>query len=54
MPCYRLVPESPRWLLAKGQRKQAEVILRKAAAVNRQHLPDILDWNVRLTYISHK
>ena len=35
-----LVPESPRWLLATGQIKEAEKIIRKGAEINGKTLPE--------------
>ncbi|XP_013421303.1 organic cation transporter protein [Lingula anatina] len=35
-----LIPESARWLLANGKHEEAAKILRKAAKVNRAHLPE--------------
>ncbi|XP_013411773.1 organic cation transporter protein isoform X2 [Lingula anatina] len=37
---YWLLPESIRWLIAKGKIKEAEAILQKAARINKASLPD--------------
>ena len=39
----RLVPESARWLVVKGRRKEAEEVLRKMAAANGKTYPENLD-----------
>ncbi|XP_059476559.1 carcinine transporter [Neocloeon triangulifer] len=37
---WRCLPESPRWLLAKGRLEEASLILEKLAATNGKELPD--------------
>ena len=36
---YWYIPESARWLLARGRRDEAELIIRNIAAVNGRQLP---------------
>ena len=40
---HRLVPESPRWLVVKGKRQEAEKVIRKIAATNGKIYPENLD-----------
>ena len=40
---YRVLPESPRWLLALGRTEEVTVILQEAARVNKRTLPASLD-----------
>ncbi|XP_070561760.1 organic cation transporter protein-like [Ptychodera flava] len=37
---FRVVPESPRWLLTQGHMQEADVIIRKAVRMNRATLPN--------------
>ena len=37
---FRIIPESPRWLLSRGKTEQAEKIIQKCAKVNGVTLPE--------------
>ena len=37
---FRIIPESPRWLAARGRLKDAEVVLRKIGIANKSPYPE--------------
>ena len=37
---YRIMPESPRWMLSRGRVREAELILQRAARWNGTALPE--------------
>ena len=44
---YKIVPESPRWLLAVGKIEAAKDILIKMATINNAKVPEDLDEKLR-------
>ena len=44
------MPESPRWLLAKGKLEEASKILETLASVNKKELPESFKQNLKVTY----
>ena len=45
--CWKIIPESPRWLVTKGQAQQATSILEEIAKVNGAKVPDDLGGHVK-------
>ncbi len=41
--CYKIVPESPRWLVTQGRSKDAKRVLIQVAEVNKSKIPEDLD-----------
>lgn len=39
---FRLIPESPRWLLLRNQVEEAELVIRRAAKWNRVPAPEVI------------
>ncbi|XP_059146451.1 organic cation transporter protein-like [Physella acuta] len=45
---YWLIPESPRWLITKERYGEAEIIIQRAAIVNKTKVPDAYNWEERV------
>lgn len=47
----RFLPESPRWLLAKGRLEEASKILETLARVNNKELPDTFRQKLKVSIV---
>ena len=47
---FRLVPESPRWLIVQGRYAKAREILQKIASMNSRKLPEDIDLAPHVKY----
>ncbi len=52
--CYRLLPESPRWLYAVGRNEEGDTIVRKIAKYNKHTLPEKLQITVIVSKLPRK
>lgn len=46
---FRVLPESPRWLLAKGRLEEASKILETLARVNKKEMPEAFKLKLKVS-----
>uniref|UniRef100_A0A6I8QXA8 Solute carrier family 22 (organic cation/zwitterion transporter), member 4 n=1 Tax=Xenopus tropicalis TaxID=8364 RepID=A0A6I8QXA8_XENTR len=54
IPLWWIIPESPQWLICKGRLEEAEVIIRKAAKINRVPAPAVIFKTTELEDIAER